>query len=490
MPTILHIAVFLFFSDVRHGGVGSYTISTKEHSSQSRHSSSKSHSKSHSPSKHHSRSSHSKSQSSSAKHGLTNKAPISGILTEICSGDDINPSINSNKSMGSYQHTKDSVCGPPHSFVAVSKVGAETHTIPVKDSKIKKNHSMPVVKVERMPDSLSVDKHVESYGSARTSLTNGAIRAAKSPSFYTHMEAVPDGIIDIKPPKSPTPGPPESPDVPNLMEPEPATISEIDSAVNAILEPSSPTTEDQDVSSYVSLATSPCTLTTTTVTMATVTSSLTTNVTNTTSTFTFSNMGRPHFPSGSIQVSFSSAGVLSTLSDDSSDTNISNNNNIDSYDKVTIKSDPDSTVKPSLCMRSPSHENMESTISDIVKSTVNANRTGGFQSLNPLVTGSSSSSYSLNDLVYDSALKSPTSQGNGNKLSGSSMTISKVGSKLLTGCSSANRLGDSSNSAVSSSAMASSSHSSNSDALKKLQHINKPDKVIPLKGKIRSEGGS
>lgn len=362
--------------------------------------------------------------------------------------------------------TKASVKEPPLSFEAAAKVGADIDTDLVKDSKLKSTNSMPVVKVERMPETVAMKKQLESTGSARTSpLTNGAIRGSKSPPLS--MPVITDIDEDIKPSVSTMPVLNANPDVSDLYleEMDTVPVAEINSAVSSILEPVSPASEP-DTDRFIALATSSSTITTNTVTMASTTS--VTNVINTNSSFTFGSMGRPPFPMGSIRVNFSSSGVLSTITGDG------NNNNSNNVMKtVTTTSD---SARTSLC----SNGSMESTISDIVKSAVHSGNTGGFKSLTPLLA-SPNKSNSLGNI--SSSFKSPQKLSNIGK-SPSSSNISKTGSKLSPGTSNVFK-SSSAGSVTSTPDTGSASNSvtaANTEAIKKFQLLNKPDKIIPLKG--------
>lgn len=478
-------ALVSFFTDIRHGGKGGYSApSIKTHQSSSRHSVSlKSHSKSHSSSKPH-RSSHSKSHSSPNKnshrsHSHSRLKPPP--LEEVNSGQDslshVTETVDVFEDMKPELLTEASVIEPSQSLDTAATVGADTGTNSVKDSNVKNTNSgVPVVKVERIPATLDLKKHRDSTGSARTSLlTNGSLRGSKSPPLS--MPVITDSDDDIKSSSS-MPVLKSSQDTEDLYleDMDTVPVSEINDAVSSILEPVSPVSESE-TGGFVALATSSSTITTDTVTMATITTSTTTvtNVINTNSKFTFGSMGRP-FPMGSIRVNFSSTGVLSSITGDGNSNN-NNNNNKNSTVLTKTSSVSSEPSKTSIC----SNGSMESTISDIVKSAVNSGNTGGFKSLSPLLTSPNKSNSIGNT---NSSFKSPTKLGNLVK-SSSSSSLTKSGSKLSSGLS--NVFKSSSAGSVAASSGTSSSVSGvstvNTEAIKKFQLLNKPDKIIPLKGK-------
>ena len=463
---------------MRHGGKGGYTTtSSKIHQSSSRHSvSSKSHSKSHSTSKSH-RSSHSKSYSSPSKNSHRSHAHsrLKPHVELEHSGPDIHADVaNRVEDTKSLTSTKASVKEPPLSFETVTKVGAEADADLVNDSKLKSTNNMPVVKVERIPETVALKKQLDSTGSARTSpLTNGAIRGSKSPPLS--MPVITDTEEDIKPSLTSMPvlNASESDDLLYLEDMDTVPVSEINSAVSSILEPVSPASES-DTDRFIALATSSSTITTNTVTMASITTSTTsvTNVINTNSSFTFGSMGRPSLPMGSIRVNFSTSGVLSTITGDGNNNNNNNSSNVTKAAIVTSES-----TRTSIC----SNGSMESTISDIVKSAVHSGNTGGFKSLTPLIA-SPNKTNGLGNI--NSSFKSPQKLGNVGK-SSSSSNISKSGSKLSPGSShlfKSSSLGSVTGGTESGSSSNSSSVA-NTEAIKKFQLLNKPDKIIPLKGK-------
>ena len=490
--------LFIFvLADIRHGGKGSYSThsSSKSHqSSSSGHSSSsKCHSKSHSPSKSHSRSSHSKSYHSpnkSHRSHLPAMSPLKPINKDLMNSGLDNATVVTLMDGKSNLPTKASVKEPPHSLEAVTKVGAELDTDKVNDSKANVNNNL-VVKVERMPDSVS-KKHRDD----RKALTNGSLRDSKSPPPTLSMPVITD-IEDIKDIKlrdirsdSPIPQLTAAHDNDNLYLEDMDTVpgSEIDNAVSSILEPVSPASEPEP-GGFVNIVTSSSTITTNTVTMASITTSATsvTNVITTMSSFRFGSMGRPNIPMGSIRVNFSSSGVLNTIATDGQAVaNVVNSNTNNSALCSAVKSSSPSDTNTSRSSSICSNGNMESTISDIVQSAVNSGITGGFQSLSPL---SSSPPKSTSNLAnkFHSSFKSPSKISPLVKSASVSSLQQKSGSKLGPGSLAV--LKTNSGGSINSSSSGSSSGGGpvNTDAIKKFQLLNKPDKIIPLKGEWQTE---
>ncbi|KAL4225874.1 Ataxin-7-like protein 1 [Mactra antiquata] len=486
---VLKPQAFQAHLDIRHGGKGSYTSSsTKSHQSSSRLSvSSKSHSKSHSSSKPH-RSSHTKSHSlpnksshRSHSHSRLKPSPLEEDL--VNSGQDsisrvVNENINVYEDVKPELLAEASVTEPSQSLDTATRVGAGTDTESVKDSSVKNSSSsVPVVKVERIPENVSIKKHMDSSGSARTSpLTNGSLRGAKSPP--ASMPVITDSDEDVISTNTSMPELKSSQDTEDLYleEMDTVPVSEINDAVSSILEPSSPVSESE-TGRFMALATSSSTITTDTVTMATITTSTTTvtNVINTNSSFTFGSMGRPSFPMGSIRVNFSSTGVLNSITGGDSNSNNNNNNNNNSTTWTKSSSVTSEPYKTTVC----SNGSMESTISDIVKSAVNSGNTGGFKSLSPLLISPNKSNSVGN---ASSSFKSPTKLGNLVK-SSSSSSLNKAGSKLSSGLSNVFKSSSAGNVVVTSGTGSgvTGASSVNTEAIKKFQLLNKPDKIIPLK---------
>lgn len=382
--------------------------------------------------------------------------------------------------------TKASVREPPHSLDAAASVGAELHTDKVNDSKSNVKSNNPVVKMERIPETAAMKKQKGLHTGERKSLTNGSLRDSKSPPHLsmpviTDLEEIKDISINDKQSDSPLPELTAAHDNGStyLEEMDTVPVSEIDSAVSSILEPVSPAPEPEP-GGFIALVTSSATLTTNTVTMATITASATsvTNVITTMSSFKFTSMGRPNIPMGSIRVNFSSTGVVNSIaSDGHTAANVSNNNN-----SVLVKSSSSSDISSSRSSSLCSNGNMESTISDIVQSAVNSGITGGFQSLSPLSSSPPKPSSNLANKL-NSSFKSP------NKVSplvksASGSSLPKSGTKLSPGAAAVFKTNSSGslNTNNSSSGSAGMGGAVNTDAIKKFQLLNKPDKIIPLKG--------
>lgn len=487
---ISFIYFLLYFADVRHGGKGSYSTyaSSKSHqSSSSGHSSSsKCHLKSHSPSKSHSRSSHSKSHYSpnkSHRSYIPPMSPLKPINKDLVNSGLDSASVVTLTDGKSNLQTKASVKEPPHSLTAVTKVGADLDMDKVNDSKSNISNNNPVVKVERMSASVSMKKRSRDE---RKSLTNGSLQDSKSPPplsmpVITDIEDIKDINISDKRSDSPIPHLTAAHDNGDayMEEMDTVPVSEIDSAVSSILEPLSPVPEPEP-GGFVALVTSSATITTNTVTMASITTSATsvTNVITTMSSFRFGSMGRPNIPMGSIRVNFSSSGVLNTIASDGhavTNANVSNNNNASTL-KSSSSGDTNISRSSSIC----SNGNMESTISDIVQSAVNSGITGGFQSLSPLTSSPPKSSSSLTNKL-NSSFKSPSKVSPLVK-STSSSGVTKSGSKLSQGSVAVFKANSGGNVNSNASGSAGSGGPVNTDAIKKFQLLNKPDKIIPLKG--------
>ncbi|XP_052252215.1 LOW QUALITY PROTEIN: uncharacterized protein LOC127858921 [Dreissena polymorpha] len=474
---VLKPQAFQAHLDIRHGGKGSYSThsSSNLHPTSAPHSvSSKSHTKTHSPNKSHTKSSRSKPPNSSPT--KSHRPSHSPQPLKIHSKDLLSSGTDSAsylKPVKQTIQTKASVKEPPPSFDTATRVGAGNATDKVKDSyrihNIHKENSVtPVVKVERMRDSLAVKAHRETFGSARTSLTNGSIRDSQSPP--TSLPVISDNINkerDIKfVPESPIPDLTPAHDT-YIDELDVAQASEIDTAVSSILEVNSPGPDlDPDPGGggwspwQPHQQQSP-----NTVTMANMTAASTTVVTSvmntTTSTFKLSNIGGL----GSFCVNLQPSTALATNGHlHSASTSVANNTSF----KSTSSSLSDTTKSSIICDSS----NMES-ISDIVKSAVNSGNTGGFKSLSPLLSSPQIQFNSLNNNKLCS-FKSPSKISNLIK-SHSSVNMVKSGSKLSPGSSvfKSNSIGAivgvSDNGGV------------NSDAIKKFQMLNRPDKIIPLK---------
>jgi len=487
------VIVHLIVADIRHGGKGSHSLYTsRSHPIPHRHSvSSKSHSKSHSPSKSHSRNSYTKSHSTPTKshrHSHLNTFPVKPHKDIENSGARNDLSMKDAKSEVT---TKASVKEPPPSFDSAMTVGAEYLTGMVKDSTFLTRDTSPVVKMERMPETLAMKKHRELNGTPH-SLTNGSLRDSNSHSPPLSMPVlssdIQGGSIKSEPP-SPIPDLTPALDVMGSYEEmDTAQASEINSAVSSILEPMSPDPEVEP-GGFLALATSSSTITTNTVTMATITSSLT-NVTsvmnNATSSFKFNSVGRPNLPRGSIRVNFSSAGVLNsvTTEDGFSGSSTLTNNNV--IDKTSSNADLCKTISVS------NSSNIESTISDIVKSAVNSGNTGGFKSLSPLLSSPPKSITGLGSKLNNS-FKSPSSKISSLVKTSSSGSLgslgaaSKPGSKLSSGSTSMLRPALSGSSPSSQQAASGEAPLAvNTEAIEKFQMIKKPDKIIPLKGAVSS----
>ncbi|KAH3893047.1 hypothetical protein DPMN_017186 [Dreissena polymorpha] len=247
---VLKPQAFQAHLDIRHGGKGSYSThsSSNLHPTSAPHSvSSKSHTKTHSPNKSHTKSSRSKPPNSSPT--KSHRPSHSPQPLKIHSKDLLSSGTDSAsylKPVKQTIQTKASVKEPPPSFDTATRVGAGNATDKVKDSyrihNIHKENSVtPVVKVERMRDSLAVKAHRETFGSARTSLTNGSIRDSQSPP--TSLPVISDNINkerDIKfVPESPIPDLTPAHDT-YIDELDVAQASEIDTAVSSILEVNSP----------------------------------------------------------------------------------------------------------------------------------------------------------------------------------------------------------------------------------------------------------
>lgn len=380
--------------------------------------------------------------------------------------------------------TKASVKEPPPSLHAVRKVGADLDANKVNDSKSSVSNN-PVVKMERILDSVPNEKHINF--SDRKSMTNGSLRDSKSPPqlampVITNIEDIKDIDISDKQSDSPIPELTVADDHSDayLEDMDTVPVSEINSAVSSILEPVSPQPEPEP-GGFVALVTSSATITTNTVTMATIATSATsvTSVITTMSSFKFGSMGRPNIPSGSIRVNFSNATVQNLVTSDGlSSGNVSNNNNNNSANVIN-NSSGETNRGNSAC----SNGNMESTISDIVQSAVNSGITGGFQSLSPLSSSPPKSTSSLANKL-NSSFKSPSKISPLIK-SSSSSGLSKSSSKLSPGAAAVFKT-NSAGSLNNSSAGNAGSTNVNTDAIKKFQMLNKPDKIIPLKGKYCS----
>lgn len=456
--------------DARHGGKSNYS-STKSHQSSDQHADSVKSlctAKAHSPSKTHSskiysKSAHSKNHSSATKPHHP-RLPTLVIPLKLCGS-----KLKSSRSISAGNDTlaanvphlmtaKGSVKEPLPSINTALKIGDDMSNHIVNDSKLKNYSSMPVVKVERIPESHATRKQHESSGCARTSLTYRSVSGHTSPP--------PMPVINATKPHLSPPHLSPPPFLSLAQEMDIGTHevhSELDSAVSSILEHASPVLVTDD--DFVAKATSLSTLTTNTVTMASLSASKAcmTNVRNTSSSsFMLSSTSRPHFPLGSIHIHFSSTGVLSTITGDGNN-NYSNNMSKSGSESNSVTNDP---IRSSLC----SNGCMESTISDIVKSAVSSRNTGGFKSLSPLLLSPSkdASSFSNNTFKYPSKFGGVVN----------SSSIAKSGTKL-TGTT--NVFESSSSGSFLSTSSSSSLTTASTEVIKKFLLLSKPDKIIPLK---------
>ena len=431
------------------------------------------------------------SKQPSSRHHVSKKSPSkSAHLHTSPHKNSAPPSFKSHRSSGGA-----SVKEPPPSFNADLKVGAKVNTSKQEDSKIKKKHSVPVVEVERMPEIKSVKKE-KNVTSAGNFISNGAV---KTESHVPLEEPIKD--LDIKPPVSPHPAL-SAPPSPSPAHTSPATLSpalasEVDTAVSSILEPVSEAETEMETSS-IAMATPLVSMTTTTVTTASITKSATTvtNVTNTTSaTSVFScsgklRLGGSHFTLGNIN--YSDTGILRTLNagvDNSSSSGNKNNNSpflLKSGVTSTISSPLKSTVSMSNVL-----SNVQTT--GIVQSTATLQSASSLPNSKSFTSVKSSCSISGN-LVINAVVSSSSVKPN---LAVppviSSPTVVNIVTNASTGfkpnviksfSASAKFAGaGKSNANVHRTGTGLKSGLSSEELLKKYPAVEKPDKIIPLKGK-------
>ena len=365
-----------------------------------------------------------------------------------------------------------SVKEPPPSLHAELKVGARTKASKHGDSKIKKKHSIPVVEVERMPELTVVkkEKNIPSSTVLESYLTNGAVNTESRVKLEEPIQEL--EIKDFKPPISPHPAlsAPPSP-TPNHTSPlplSPALASEVDTAVSSILEPVSEAETEIETSS-IAIATPSVTMTTTTLTTASITNFVTsvTNVTTTMSTssvFSYSGklrLGGSHFNLGNI--SYSDTGVLRTLNADVDNRNNNSNKNNNSVFllKTNISSNPSSPMKSTLTPSNKSFTSVKSSCSIsgnlVINTIVSSSSAKTNVNVPPVVTSP--------PVVNIITSTSPAFKPNFMK------SFSAAGKLIGSGKSQSHRTGTGLKSGLSS-----------EELMKKYPDIEKPEKIIPLKG--------
>ena len=351
-------------------------------------------------------------------------------------------------------------------------MGARTKASKHEDSKIKKKHSIPVVEVERMPELTVVKKEKTISSSTLESyLTNGAVKTESRVKLEKPIKEL--EIKDFKPPISPHPAlsAPPSP-TPNHTSPlplSPALASEVDTAVSSILEPVSEAEMEIETSS-IAIATPSVAMTTTTLTTSSITNSATsvTNVTTTMATssvFSYSGklrLGGSHFNLGNIN--YSDTGVLRTLNAeiDNKNNNTNKNNNSVFLLKTNMSSNPSSPMKSTLTP-GKSFTSVKSSCSISGNLVINAIVSSSSAKTNvnvpPLVTSP--------PVVNIITSTSPAFKPNIMK------SFSAAGKLIGSGKTQTHRSGTGLKSGLSS-----------EELMKKYPDIEKPEKIIPLKGKF------
>lgn len=412
----------------------------------------------------------SSSSSSSSRHHTSKKSPSkSAHLHSSPHKNSASPSFKSHRTSSNSASVKE----PPPSFSADLKVGAKSYNQKHEDSKIKKKHSVPVVEVERIPEITKVKKEKGVTSSAAGKfLTNGAVKSESRMKLEEPLKDV--DIKDIKPPVSPHPAlsapPSPSPNHTSPLPLSPALASEVDTAVSSILEPISEAETEMETSS-IAIATPLVTMTTTTVTTASITKSATsvTNVTSTTSAssvFSCSGklrLGGSHFTLGNIN--YSDTGVLRTLHAGVENKNNNNNKNNNGLFllKTGVSTGVSSSVKTTMNASTKSFTSVKSSCSisgNLVFNTIVSSSSAKTNvNVPPVVTSPpvvniiTSTSPAFKTNIIKSFNASAKFGG-----SGKSSHTHRTGTGLKSGLSS-------------------------EELMKKYPDIEKPDKIIPLKGR-------
>ena len=360
------------------------------------------------------------------------------------------------------------------------------------DSKVKKKLSVPVVEVERISELKPVKKEKNVTSTAGNYITNGAVKTeSRVPLEEPIIEE-----LDIKPPVSPHPAL-SAPCSPSPAHTSPATLSpalasEVDTAVSSILVSE---VETELETSNIAMATPLVSMTTTTVTTASITKAATTvtNVTDTTSaTSVFSctgkqlRLGGSHFTLGNI--SYSDSGVLRTLNAGADNSYSKNkNNNSPFLLKTSATSTVSSPVKNAI--------SSSNALSGTIPSMASFQSVGTLQSSKSFTSVKSSCSISGN-LVINAVISSSNVKPNLNVPPViSSPTVVNIVTNTSPGfkpnvIKSISASGKLSGGASGKSAnphrtgTGLKSGLSSEELMKKYPAVEKPDKIIPLKGKI------